>query len=106
VAVSPSSIAAADLDLDGHLDIVTGNAPANAAAQALLGVTAGSKTVTVLTNFGPVQGADTTFFPRDYDQLRVTPAAVAAYDVDHDGRADVLVLGLEGVTPLLSACSP
>ncbi|MFL5270726.1 MAG: FG-GAP-like repeat-containing protein, partial [Anaeromyxobacteraceae bacterium] len=98
VAVSPRFLAAADLDKDGLMDLVVASGPIASA-----GPTDGYRALTVLRNDPKRQG---TLFQRAYDQLLVTPLAVATADLDGNGRADVVLLGSEGLLPLLSVCAP
>lgn len=73
----PQSVAVADIDADGHLDIVTANGE-TANASVLLGDGAGGF-------------ADTANFP-----IAPGPESMAIGDVDGDGHADIVTAGRQG----------
>src|SRR5207244_1522516 len=68
---APASVAVADLDGDGHPDVVTANSA--------------SGTVSVLLGIG-----DGTFRARTDYGVGNYPLSVAIADLDHDGRLDVV----------------
>ncbi|HXJ64738.1 MAG TPA: VCBS repeat-containing protein, partial [Actinomycetota bacterium] len=78
-AASPAAVAMADLDRDGHLDLVVSNGDSYNPGQP------GS--VSVFLGLG-----DGTFRPRVDYVLAGVPQGVAIADLDHDDRLDVVVV--------------
>ncbi|WP_345071993.1 FG-GAP-like repeat-containing protein [Hymenobacter fastidiosus] len=76
--ISPLALVAADLDLDGDVDLLTSN-------------NSTTKSVTVLLNNGDgTATAAPTFSPAAEISLGATPQAIATGDVDGDGDLDFL----------------
>jgi len=90
----PGSIALADLNGDGRLDIIVGNSSSEANASVLLNTTVPGAAV---ASFAPQQKLATGEFVR----------AVAATDVNGDGKPDIIVGDNSGtVSVLLNTTAP
>lgn len=75
---NPQSLALADLDSDGKLDILAANL--------------GDNTVSVLINTTPQGGQQPGFAAQQVFATGAEPKAVAAADVDGDGRPDIIAV--------------
>ncbi len=81
---APFSVAIADFDRDGKLDLVTANADSN------------SNSVSVLLGNG-----DGTFAPKATYDAGFLAVSVAVADFNHDGKADLAVVNASGVLEML-----